>query len=158
MTAGSFVGYTPNVVTAFAIWNPDANGSPQVIKPFHGYFGGGDYPVHMFTRYMKQALAGTPVVKFPEVKDNGKIGGQDGTWGLGEPRTYEHSDSSEDADNKRKSEGEAHADGPSSSDNTALDGFDGGSDNSSSAGGGSSAGGETGQSGTDRSSYSSDRR
>lgn len=158
MTAGSFVGYTPNVVTAFAIWNPDANGSPQVIKPFHGYFGGGDYPVHMFTRYMKQALAGTPVVKFPEVKDNGKIGGQDGTWGLGEPRTYEHSDSSEDADNKRKSEGEPHADGPSSSDNTALDGSNGGSDNSSSAGGGSSAGGETGQSGTDRSSYSSDRR
>lgn len=98
-TAGSFVGFTPNIVTAFAIWNPDANGSPQVIKPFHGYLGGSDYPVHLFTRYMRQAVAGTPVAKFPEVKDTGKIGGPDGTWGLGDRHAYTHD---EDEENKNK--------------------------------------------------------
>lgn len=104
-TAGSFVGFTPNVVTAFAMWNPDANGSPQIIKPFRGYLGGSDYPVHLFTRYMKQALAGTPSVKFPEAKDNGKIGGQDGTWGLGERHAYKRESENNDSKDKNDDAG-----------------------------------------------------
>lgn len=101
-TAGSFVGFTPNIVTAFAIWNPDAKGSPQVIKPFHGYLGGSDYPVHLFTRYMRQAVIGTPNTKFPEAKDTGKIGGPDGKWGLGEQHTFTHAKTENEDKDKNK--------------------------------------------------------
>lgn len=127
-TAGSFVGFTPNIVTAFAIWNPDANGSPQVIKPFHGYLGGSDYPVHLFTRYMKQALVGMPNVKFPEAKDMGKVGGPDGTWGLGERHVYvrektqnDNKENKEKDKNKNKENSEDSDEHISGSDSTLPD-------------------------------------
>lgn len=82
-SACSFVGFTPSVVTVFAIWNPDAQGNPLPVPTFRGYPGGIGYSAHLFTRYMRAALAGTAAEKFPEAKDNGKIGGEDGTWGLG---------------------------------------------------------------------------
>ncbi|PLS26186.1 transglycosylase domain-containing protein [Bifidobacterium parmae] len=81
--AASFVGYTPSVVSTFAMWYPDANGNPQEIPAFGQWTGGSDYPVHLFTQYMKQALAGTTNETFPTAKDTGKIGGSDGTWGTG---------------------------------------------------------------------------
>ncbi|MCI1210220.1 MAG: penicillin-binding protein, partial [Bifidobacterium tibiigranuli] len=82
-TAGSFVGFTPNTVSVFAIWYPDQKGNPQPISPFGIYSGGSDYPVHMFTKYMEQALADTPNQAFPVATDTGKIGGPNGTWGTG---------------------------------------------------------------------------
>lgn len=82
-SACSFVGFTPSVLTVFAIWNPDAQGNPLPVPTFRGYPGGIGYSAHLFTRYMRAALAGTAAEKFPEAKDNGKIGGVDGTWGLG---------------------------------------------------------------------------
>jgi membrane peptidoglycan carboxypeptidase len=82
-TAGSFVGFTPNTVSVFAIWYPDQKGNPQPIPPFGIYSGGSDYPVHMFTKYMEQALADTPNQAFPVATDTGKIGGPNGTWGTG---------------------------------------------------------------------------
>ncbi|NEG55357.1 transglycosylase domain-containing protein [Bifidobacterium platyrrhinorum] len=81
--AASFVGYTPSVVSTFAMWYPDANGNPQEIPAFGQWTGGSDYPVHLFTQYMTQALSGTDNEAFPTAKDNGKVGGSDGTWGLG---------------------------------------------------------------------------
>lgn len=89
-TAGSFVGFTPNTVTVFAIWYPDAKGNPQPIPSFSGYSGGSDYPVHLFTKYMTQALAGTPNQTFPVATDTGKIGGPDGTWGTGGYYSYRY--------------------------------------------------------------------
>ena len=86
-TAGSFVGFTPNTLTIFAMWYPDANGNPQEIPSFSGYSGGSEYPIHLFTTYMTQALADTPDEDFPEATDNGKVGGPDGTWGTGS-RSY----------------------------------------------------------------------
>ena len=85
--AASFIGYTPSMVTTMAMWYPSANGSPQEIPAFGRWTGGSDYPVHLFTEYMKQALANTPNEDFPAATDNGKIGGPDGTWGTG-ARSY----------------------------------------------------------------------
>lgn len=86
-TAGSFVGFSPSLVTVFAMWYPNAQGGPQEIPPFAGYSGGSDYPVHLFTQYMKGALENSPNEAFPVAKDTGKVGGPDGTWGLGGQKT-----------------------------------------------------------------------
>ena len=81
--AASAVGFTPSVVGVFAMWYPDANGNPQEVPAFGGWSGGSDYPVHLFTQYMTQALAGTDNETFPNAVDHGKVGGSDGSWGLG---------------------------------------------------------------------------
>ena len=81
--AASAVGFTPSVVSVFAMWYPDANGNPQEVPAFGGWSGGSDYPVHLFTQYMTQALAGTDNETFPNAVDHGKVGGPDGSWGLG---------------------------------------------------------------------------
>ncbi|KFI92840.1 Penicillin binding protein [Bifidobacterium saguini DSM 23967] len=82
--AASFVGYTPSLMNVWAIWNPDADGNPQVVPAFGGYgVTSTGYPAHLFTEYMSQALKGTAVEQFTTPKDTGKIGGPDGTWGLG---------------------------------------------------------------------------
>ena len=83
-TAASFVGYVPQLINVWAIWNPDENGSPQVVPEFAGYgVSSTGYPSHLFTEFMTQALAGTEVIDFPTATDKGTIGGPDGTWGLG---------------------------------------------------------------------------
>ena len=82
--AASFVGYTPSLLNVWAIWNPDQNGNPQVVPAFSGYgISSTGYPAHLFEEYMSQALQGTAVEQFQTPKDNGKVGGSDGTWGLG---------------------------------------------------------------------------
>ena len=82
--AASFVGYTPSLLNVWAIWNPDANGNPQVVPAFGGYgVTSTGYPAHLFEEYMSQALQGTAIEQFTTPKDDGKIGGSDGTWGLG---------------------------------------------------------------------------
>ena len=82
--AASFVGYVPQMITTWAIWNPDDNGSPQVVPAFSGYgVSSTGYPAHLFTEYMKTALQGEDVIEFPTATDDGKLGGPDGTWGLG---------------------------------------------------------------------------
>ena len=81
--AASAVGFTPSVVSVFAMWYPDANGNPQEVPAFGGWSGGSDYPVHLFTQYMTQALAATDNETFPNAVDHGKVGGSDGSWGLG---------------------------------------------------------------------------
>ena len=82
-TAGSFAGFTPNMVTVFAMWYPDSKGNPQEIPAFDGYTAASEYPIHLFTVYMKAALANTADEAFPSVTDTGKVGGTDGTWGTG---------------------------------------------------------------------------
>ena len=82
--ASSFVGYTPSMMNVWAIWNPDDKGNPQAVPAFSGYgISSTGYPAHLFQEFMAQALQGTEVEQFPTAKDNGKIGGPDGTWGLG---------------------------------------------------------------------------
>ncbi|MFU0549139.1 transglycosylase domain-containing protein [Gardnerella piotii] len=152
-SACSFVGFTPSVLTVFAIWNPSAQGNPLPVPTFRGYPGGIGYSAHLFTRYMRAALAGTVAEKFPEAKDNGKIGGVDGTWGLGGSKhefadddsevanseNKEDSSSSKDKDKaKDKADSASGENGASSEDGANGSGANG---NNGSAGGGTTVGG-----------------
>lgn len=152
-SACSFVGFTPSVLTVFAIWHPDAQGNPLPVPTFRGYPGGIGYSAHLFTRYMRAALAGTATEKFPEAKDNGKIGGVDGTWGLGGSKhefadddsevanseNKEDSSSSKDKDkDKDKADSASGENGASSEDGANGSGANG---NNGSAGGGTTVGG-----------------
>lgn len=154
-SACSFVGFTPSVLTVFAIWNPDAQGNPLPVPTFRGYPGGIGYSAHLFTRYMRAALAGTAAEKFPEAKDNGKIGGVDGTWGLGGSKHESADDDSEVANNENKEDSSSSKDkdkdkakdkadsasgenGASSEDGANGSGANG---NNGSAGGGTTVGG-----------------
>lgn len=109
-SACSFVGFTPSVLTVFAIWHPDAQGNPLPVPTFRGYPGGIGYSAHLFTRYMRAALAGTAAEKFPEAKDNGKIGGEDGTWGLGGSKHEFAEDDSDVADSENKEDSSSSKD------------------------------------------------
>ena len=109
-SACSFVGFTPSVLTVFAIWHPDAQGNPLPVPTFRGYPGGIGYSAHLFTRYMRAALAGTAAEKFPEAKDNGKIGGVDGTWGLGGSKREFADDDSEVANSENKEDSSSSKD------------------------------------------------
>ena len=152
-SACSFVGFTPSVLTVFAIWHPDAQGNPLPVPTFRGYPGGIGYSAHLFTRYMRAALAGTAAEKFPEAKDNGKIGGVDGTWGLGGSKHEFADDDSEVANNENKEDSSSSKDkdkakdkadsasgenGASSEDGANGSGANG---NNGSAGGGTTVGG-----------------
>lgn len=142
-SACSFVGFTPSVLTVFAIWHPDAQGNPLPVPTFRGYPGGIGYSAHLFTRYMRAALAGTAAEKFPEAKDNGKIGGVDGTWGLGGSKHESADDDSEVANSENKE------DSSSSKDKDKADSASGENGASSEDGAnGSGANGENGSAGS----------
>ena len=160
-SACSFVGFTPSVLTVFAIWNPDAQGNPLPVPTFRGYPGGIGYSAHLFTRYMRAALAGTAAEKFPEAKDNGKIGGVDGTWGLGVSKrdfadddsevangeNKEDSSSSKDKDKENSASGASGAnkeDSSSSEDRANGANGSGANGNNGSAGSGTTSGGSAG--------------
>lgn len=82
--AASFVGYTPQLLNVWAIWNPAEDGSAQEVPPFAGYgVSSTGYPSHLFEEFMSLALQNQEVLTFTEPTDNGKIGGPDGTWGTG---------------------------------------------------------------------------
>lgn len=105
--AASFVGYTPSLLNVWAIWNPDADGNPQVVPAFGGYgVTSTGYPAHLFEEYMTQALQGTAVEQFTTPKDSGKIGGSDGTWGLGGGQRSSSS-TTDDEEAKKQAEEEA---------------------------------------------------
>lgn len=80
-TAAVFVGYTPSIVTAYAIWNSSAHGSAAQLPTFSQYQNGHGYPTHLFASYMRTALAGSPHESFPQATDTGRTGGPYGTWG-----------------------------------------------------------------------------
>ncbi|MFU0546914.1 transglycosylase domain-containing protein [Gardnerella pickettii] len=159
-SACSFVGFTPSVLTVFAIWNPDAQGNPLPVPTFRGYPGGIGYSAHLFTRYMRAALAGTAAEKFPEAKDNGKIGGVDGTWGLGgskhEFADDDSSENKEDSKDKDKADSASGASGANKEDSSSSEdrangangsngsGENGPNNGNGSAGGGTTSGGSAG--------------
>src|SRR5699024_4219089 len=62
-----FVGYTPQVVTAVALYQSGENGSQETITPFRGYreITGGSAPLDIWTSFMTKAMDGVPVVDFP---------------------------------------------------------------------------------------------
>lgn len=150
-SACSFVGFTPSVLTVFAIWHPDAQGNPLPVPTFRGYPGGIGYSAHLFTRYMRAALAGTAAEKFPEAKDNGKIGGDDGTWGLGGSKhefadddSSENKEDSKDKDKADSASGANKEDSSSSEDRAnGANGSNGSGENGPNNGNGSAGSGTT---------------
>ncbi|MBW3079743.1 transglycosylase domain-containing protein [Bifidobacterium simiiventris] len=157
-TAASFVGYVPQLLSVWAIWNPDGNGSPQVVPEFAGYgVSSTGYPAHLFTEFMSQALNGMSVEQFPTATDDGKIGGPDGTWGLGATYYQQQQDT---AKQKAEQEAQQSQSGTSSSgDGSSGSSGDGSGDDSSGSSSGSNgsadSSGSTGNSG-DGGSTSSD--
>lgn len=107
--AASAVGFTPSVVSVFAMWYPDANGNPQEVPAFGGWSGGSDYPVHLFTQYMTQALAGTDNETFPNAVDHGKVGGSDGSWGLGSQTLQQMQEAQRKAEEEAQRQAEEEA-------------------------------------------------
>ena len=107
--AASTVGFTPSVVSVFAMWYPDANGNPQEVPAFGGWSGGSDYPVHLFTQYMTQALAGTDNETFPNAVDHGKVGGSDGSWGLGSQTLQQMQEAQRKAEEEAQRQAEEEA-------------------------------------------------
>ena len=107
--AASAVGFTPSVVSVFAMWYPDANGNPQEVPAFGGWSGGSDYPVHLFTQYMTQALAGTDNETFPNAVDHGKVGGPDGSWGLGSQALQQMQEAQRKAEEEAQRQAEEEA-------------------------------------------------
>lgn len=107
--AASAVGFTPSVVSVFAMWYPDANGNPQEVPAFGGWSGGSDYPVHLFTQYMTQALAGTDNETFPNAVDHGKVGGSDGSWGLGSQTLQQMQEAQRQAEEEAQRQAEEEA-------------------------------------------------
>lgn len=82
-TAADFVVLSPHTATVFAIWDSDAKGNAKAFSgPFTSY-AEDTYPAQMFADYARQAWANEPVSQFEPVIDNGRIGGPNGTWGLG---------------------------------------------------------------------------
>ncbi|OXM99615.1 penicillin-binding transpeptidase domain-containing protein, partial [Bifidobacterium vansinderenii] len=139
--AASFVGFTPSVLTYMAIWYPGDGGTAEEVPTFAGYSHGSGYPAHMFTKYMKQALSGAKDEEFPTAKDDGTIGGSDGTWGTGSKKSS--SSSSSGTTNKNKSESSDTTDEGTSTGTENSGGTNGGT-GSSTTGGSTSTEGTTG--------------
>ena len=68
-SASWFVGYTPSVVTAVALFSPQADGSLQELAPFGGDedAGGRGYALRVFSAYTQAVSDGKDVGEFPHV-------------------------------------------------------------------------------------------
>lgn len=102
-TAVSFVGFSRHVVTTFANWSSAKDGSAQELPSFNGYTKSYGFSTYLFTQYMTAALANTADEAFPTATDTGKIGGQDGTWGLGGMTSYQYYGRRSSTDTNKKS-------------------------------------------------------
>ena len=153
--AASFVGYTPQLLNVWAIWNPAEDGSAQEVPEFAGYgVSSTGYPSHLFQEFMSLAMDGQEVLTFTEPTDNGKIGGSDGTWGTGTgsqsssssrqqtfvPKTEENTQTTPETSQGTEISGGS---GGSGDGGTSGGSSDGGTSGGSSDGGGSTDGGST---------------
>lgn len=82
-TAYSFVASTPDMTTVFAVWNQDAKGSPVELPNAINGYARSSYPEWLFVQYARDAYRNAKQLSFPKASDTGRIGGPNGTWGLG---------------------------------------------------------------------------
>ncbi|MFD0856742.1 transglycosylase domain-containing protein, partial [Actinomadura adrarensis] len=70
-----FVGYTPQLATAAAMWRQDEDGSLRSLKGIGGYdeIYGGSVPAELFQRFMNRALAGEQIEQFGPPANVGTI-------------------------------------------------------------------------------------
>ncbi|KGM09394.1 penicillin-binding protein, partial [Cellulomonas bogoriensis 69B4 = DSM 16987] len=69
-----FVGYTPQLTTAVAMYQVGEQGNPEQITPFggHSQITGGSMPATVWTNYMSAAMEGMEVRQFPARADTGE--------------------------------------------------------------------------------------
>ncbi|TCD54532.1 penicillin-binding protein [Alloscardovia theropitheci] len=149
-SAVSFAGFSRHVVTAFATWNPSDDGKTnEPVPTFGGYTDGMGYPTHLFTLYMKQALAGVQDEAFPTPKSTGIVGGPDGSWGLGGQRTQtqndEEEESSDDDSASESNRRNQNQEQQNQQQQNSTDSNSSGNSDSSSSSGSSSESGNSGQ-------------
>lgn len=161
--AASFVGYTPQLLNVWAIWNPAEDGSAQEVPSFAGYgVSSTGYPSHLFEEFMSLALQNQEVMTFTEPTDNGKIGGPDGTWGTGAqktetrqnqetPKVEENTeqttpDPTQNSDQNSGGNGDGDNSGTGGTGGNGSNSGDGSGDNSGGTGGDTSGGGSTSES------------
>ncbi|NVI92430.1 penicillin-binding protein [Actinomadura sp. BRA 177] len=70
-----FVGYTPQLATAAAMWRQDKNGNRKSLVGVGGYnqVYGGTVPADLFKRFMLKALDGKEITQFPPPVNGGQI-------------------------------------------------------------------------------------
>ncbi|OIV36641.1 hypothetical protein BIV57_15170 [Mangrovactinospora gilvigrisea] len=76
-----FTGYTPQLATSIGMFGWDAKAGRQVSLDNlagNGQAAGGTFPAQVWTDYMRAALKGEPVLKFP--KNSHGHGGSGGGW------------------------------------------------------------------------------
>ena len=162
--AASFVGYTPQLLNVWAIWNPAEDGSAQEVPSFAGYgVSSTGYPSHLFEEFMSLALQNQEVMTFTEPTDNGKIGGPDGTWGTGAQKTQTRQnqetpkveenteqtttpDPTQNSDQNSGGNGDGDNSGTGGTVSNGSNSGDGSGDNSGGTGGDTSVGGSTSES------------
>ncbi len=74
--AAWFVGFTPQLVTAVAVYSVGAGGSPQLVEGWGPYKGkeitGASFPLRLWVEFMSAALKGAQVLEFPEPEFGGE--------------------------------------------------------------------------------------
>ncbi|RSS80994.1 transglycosylase domain-containing protein [Streptomyces sp. WAC06614] len=73
-----FVGYTPELSTAVTLFRTDPNSQDKKLMSMNNVGGvdsihGGDIPAEIWTEYMKAALQGQPVKRFPVAEELGTV-------------------------------------------------------------------------------------
>jgi membrane peptidoglycan carboxypeptidase len=78
-----FVGYTPELATAAAMWRQDKNGNRKSLIGVGGYnqVYGGTVPAELFKRFMLKALEGKEISQFPPPANVG----QPAPWAKAKP-------------------------------------------------------------------------
>lgn len=83
--AAWFVGYTPELATASAMWRQDKNGNRKSLVGVGNYSGvyGGTVPADLFKKFMTKALEGKEITPFPPPVNGGQIA----PWAQARPTT-----------------------------------------------------------------------
>ena len=70
-----FVGFTPQLVTAVAMYDIGKDGKVEELRNIGGVSNvtGGSFPVRIWTSFMDKALDGKPVLDFPEPTFGGDV-------------------------------------------------------------------------------------
>ncbi|TDC55421.1 penicillin-binding protein [Actinomadura sp. KC345] len=70
-----FVGYTPELVTASAMWRQDKNGNRKSLIGVGNYSQvyGGTVPADLFKKFMTKALENKPITQFPPPVNGGEV-------------------------------------------------------------------------------------
>ncbi|MGI5350063.1 transglycosylase domain-containing protein [Streptomyces sp. CA-250714] len=155
-----FTGYTPQLSTSVGMWRVNDKAKSQKFLKMYGVGGqtsihGASFPAEIWTKYMKQALKGTPVKDFPVPEPIGDKVYGDGASPDPTPTrtTAPPTPSDEPSESPSDKPSETPSDTPSSSNTSCppLDpncdenqnggGNDGGADGGNSDGGGGDPGG-----------------